>query len=249
MQTVAQLVQITPPTDRRTTDIMADSRLPDLPARATVSDLEHVYSELKKAIMMGEFEPGQKLKLAELAEAFGTSQMPVREALGRLAIAGALESAQRRSMVVPSADFARLRSILSLRIDLEGKAVQLAMQSGREGLLDRLTRANAIMDVEAARPTPSIKAYLAANHAFHFAIYTASGNRDLVDLIEILWMRYGPLLNLLRRSDVSFFWHARHAELIDAVKANDPDAAVAALTADLEEAASLIAAQRQSTPI
>jgi DNA-binding GntR family transcriptional regulator len=139
-----------------------------------------------------------------------------------------------------------MRAILSLRIDLEGKAVRLAMQTGREGLLDRLTRANATMDVEAARPSHSIKAYLAANHAFHFALYTASGNRDLVDLIEILWMRYGPLLNLLRRSDVSFFWHARHAELIDAVKADDPDGAVAALTADLEEAASLIVSHRQT---
>lgn len=228
---------------------MADSRLPELTARATVSDLEHIYSELKKAIMMGEFEPGQKLKLAELAEAFGTSQMPVREALGRLASAGALEAAQRRSMVMPPADVDRMQAILSLRIDLEGKAVRFAMQSGHEGLLDRLTRANAVMDVEAVRPNPSIKAYLAANHAFHFAIYTASGNRDLVDLIEILWLRYGPLLNLLRRSDISFFWHARHAELINAVKANDADAAVAALTADLEEAASLIASQRQTAQI
>lgn len=228
---------------------MADSKLPELTARTPVSDLEHVYSELKKAIMMGEFEPGQKLKLAELAEAFGTSQMPVREALGRLASAGALETAQRRSMVIPSANMDRLRAILDLRIELEGKAVRLAMQAGREGLLDRLTRANAVMDVEVARPTPNIKSYLAANHAFHFALYNASRNRDLVDLIEILWLRYGPLLNLLRRSDVSFFWHARHAELISAVKANDAGGAVAALTADLEEAASLITLNRQAAPI
>jgi DNA-binding GntR family transcriptional regulator len=220
---------------------MADSKLPELPVRPSGSDLEHVYTELKKSIMMGEFEPGQKLKLAELAQAFGTSQMPIREALGRLATAGALEAAQRRSMVIPAADLDRLRGILALRIDLEGKATRLAIAHGREALLDRLTRANAIMDVEAARPTPSIKSYLAANHAFHFALYTASGNRDLVDLIEILWMRYGPLLNLLRRSDVAFFWHAHHADLINAVKSGDAEAAVSALTADLEEAASLIA--------
>ena len=78
------------------------------------------------------------------------------------------------------ADQARLRAILSLRIDLEGNAVRLAMQSGRDGLLDRLTRANAIMDVEAARPNPSIKAYLAANHAFHFCLYEASAAPVLV---------------------------------------------------------------------
>ncbi len=222
---------------------MTDNRLPDLTIRSSISDLEHVYSELKQAIMMGEFEPGQKLKLAELAQAFGTSQMPVREALGRLATAGALDSAQRRSMVIPSADVDRLRVILDLRIDLEGKAVRLVMQDSREILLDSLTRTNGVMDVEAARPSPNIKVYLAANHAFHFAIYRAAGNRDLIDLIEILWMRYGPLLNLLRQSDVSYFWHAHHADLINAVKAGDPDAAVAALTADLEEAASLIASR------
>lgn len=225
---------------------MADIKLPELRARPSNSDLERVYSELKKEIMMGEFEPGQKLKLAELAQAFGTSQMPVREALGRLATAGALESAQRRSMVIPSASIERLRTILALRFDLEGKAVRLAMKDGRDGLLDRLTLTNAIMDVEAARPSPSIKTYLAANHAFHFAIYTASGNRDLVDLIEILWLRYGPLLNLLRRSDVSFFWHAHHADMINAVKAADTEAAVAAITADLEEAANLIARHCQA---
>ncbi len=227
---------------------MDDSRPPEAAHLSNISELERVYSALKRAIMMGEFEPGQKLKLADLAQTFGTSQMPVREALGRLATAGALESEKRRSMVIPAANMARLRSILDLRIDLEGKAVRRAIFNRPEGLLDQLAQANALMDVEAARPSPSIKAYLAANHAFHFAIYTASGNLDLVDLIEILWMRYGPVLNLLRRSDVTFFWHARHAELISAVKENDPEAAVAALTADLEEASRLVASQRQTVP-
>jgi DNA-binding GntR family transcriptional regulator len=202
-----------------------------------------VYNALKKSIMMGEFEPGQKLKLADLAEVFGTSHMPVREALGRLATAGALEWAQRRSMAVPPADAGRLQSILSLRLDLEEKAVRLALARKSPGLLDRLLHANQVMDEEAASPTPRIRIYLAANHDFHFSLYSASGNADLVDLIEILWMRYGPLLNLLRKADAPFFWHGHHADLINAIRADDTEAAVAALQADLRDAATLISQQ------
>lgn len=227
---------------------MASSKLPDLPPRERVSDLEHIYTALKKSIMMGEFEPGQKLKLGELSEIFGTSQMPVREALGRLATAGALEWAQRRSMLIPAADAARLKSILSLRIDLEGKAVRLAVERGGSELAKKLEKANRVMDAEAAAATPRIRAYLAANHDFHFTFYAASANPDLVDLIEILWMRYGPLLNLLRKSDAPFFWHGHHDEMIRAVRTGDADAAVAALEADLNDAATLISCQLSPEP-
>ena len=222
---------------------MANSQLPDLPPRQKMSDLEHVYGALKKSIMMGEFEPGQKLKLADLAEVFKTSHMPIREALGRLATAGALEWSQRRSMAIPPAEIERLEAILALRIELEGNATRQAILINSRDLLDRLVKANSMMDTEAASKSPRIRHYLAANHEFHFALYSASKNKDLVDLIEILWLRYGPLLNLLRKPDVPFFWHGHHVDIINAIKARDADAAVAALNADLNEAASLIAQQ------
>ncbi len=53
-------------------------------ARETVQ--EHVYGALRDQLMRGGFEPGQKLKIAELAQAFGTSAMPVREALNLLTV-------------------------------------------------------------------------------------------------------------------------------------------------------------------
>ncbi|WP_354425708.1 FCD domain-containing protein [Mesorhizobium abyssinicae] len=78
---------------------------------------------------------------------------------------------------------------------------------------------------------------LQLNHRFHFALYERCGNPELVNLIELLWMRYGPLLSLLKTTPISCSGHRDHAEVIDAVREGDKDSAVKSLVADLEEAA------------
>ncbi|RWX61788.1 GntR family transcriptional regulator [Mesorhizobium sp. M2A.F.Ca.ET.039.01.1.1] len=220
---------------------MPATTLPSLKPRQTNSDLEHVYEELKRSIMMAEFSPGQKLKLEELANAFGTSHMPVREALNRLVMARALESAPRRSMFIPDASVERLRNLLSLRTDLEGKAVGMTVAQRLPNLADILAQINARMDLEAARGALGTKTYLQLNHRFHFTLYERCGNPELVNLIELLWMRYGPLLSLLKTTPISFSGHRHHAEIIDAVRESDKDSAVKSLVADLEEAGNAIA--------
>lgn len=217
------------------------TKLPSLRPRQTNSDLEHVYNELKRSIMMAEFSPGQKLKLDELATAFGTSHMPVREALNRLVMARALQSAPRRSTFIPDASVERLRNLLTLRTDLEGKAVAMTVARKDPDLADQLAQINGRMDVEAARGVRGTRAYLQLNHRFHFSLYERCGNPELVDLIELLWMRYGPLLNILRTTPMSFSGHRHHAPIISAVRNGDAEAAVENLVADLEEAGNAIA--------
>src|SRR3984885_607306 len=77
-------------------------------ARETVQ--ERVYSALRDQLMRGGFEPGQKLKIAALAEAFGTSAMPVRDALNRLTVERALETLPSRTVRVPALSKDALRS-------------------------------------------------------------------------------------------------------------------------------------------
>ncbi|TIX54354.1 MAG: GntR family transcriptional regulator, partial [Mesorhizobium sp.] len=74
--------------------------------RVTVQD--GVYQQLRHALMVGSFDPAQVLTIASLAEAFGTSNMPVREALRRLAAENALEISQNGSACVPIVTRARL---------------------------------------------------------------------------------------------------------------------------------------------
>lgn len=217
--------------------------LPDMKKRAPVSDLDHVYSQLQQSMMMGEFVPGQKLKLGELAAAFGTSHMPVREALNQLAVTQTIETAPRRTPSVPKADIKRLHDILSLRVDLETKAARLAIEFN-DGSLEKALRAiNSKMDTEAAKRKPSMRTYLSLNQRFHFEIYRRSNNADLLNFIELLWMRYGPLLNLISTGDGLSFGHSQHINMIEAVGAQDSTNLEAAITQDLMSAAKAIEAK------
>ena len=76
-------------------------------SRTTIQD--GVYQQLRQALMNGQFNPAQSLTIAGLAETFGTSNMPVREALRRLAAENALEIASNGSARVPVVTAARTR--------------------------------------------------------------------------------------------------------------------------------------------
>ena len=217
---------------------MNKGSLPNLRKKRQLSELEHIYEELKHLFIAGEFAPGQRLTFPLLAEAFGTSQMPIREAVNRLVVARALESPPRRSPVVPKATIDKLDSLLPLRLLLEGEATRLATINGRENLVAELENINARMDVEAE--TGDSKKYLQLNQRFHFALYKRSKNDELVDMIELLWMRYGPLMSLVRSGVLSITGHGDHSAVIEGIRARDPEMAAEAIKRDLTNAAAAI---------
>jgi DNA-binding GntR family transcriptional regulator len=214
--------------------------LPDFQARRPSSDLEYVYESLKQSFMIGEFVPGQRLTLPVLANAFGTSQMPIREATNRLVVARAIEALPRRSLRVPQATTERLDALLPLRLQLEGEATRLATRPGCSALATELKVINAEMYGKPA--IDDVKAFLRLNQRFHFTIYQQCGNSDLVDLIELLWMRYGPLMNIVRNGVLSRTGKDHHIEVIQAIRLEDSVEAAAAIRADISEAAAPIRA-------
>jgi DNA-binding GntR family transcriptional regulator len=212
-----------------------DTSLPSFAARRPVQDNEYIYNELKQLLMIGEFVPGQKLTLPQLAEAFGTSQMPIREATNRLISARAIQAPPRRSLSVPEATTELMDSLLPLRLLLEGEATRLAVIAKGDTLGAALEEINEEMDSKV--PAEDVKAYLRLNQKFHFLVYQSSGNSDLVDLIELLWMRYGPILNIVRSGVLSRSGHQRHREVLEGFRKPDPEAAAAAMRADIGDAA------------
>jgi DNA-binding GntR family transcriptional regulator len=211
--------------------------IPAFEARRPVSDLDYVYAALKQSCMNGEFTPGQKVTLPQLAEAFGTSQMPIREATNRLIAAKAMEAPPRRSLRIPEATLERLDELLPLRLLLEGEATRLAAAQGA-ALADALTEINAEMPRHAA--AEDLKAYLNANQRFHFTLYAAAGNADLLDMIELLWMRYGPLMSTVRSGVLSRTGANHHQAVINAIRVGNAEAAKDAISADLTDAAAHI---------
>ncbi|MGH7004883.1 MAG: GntR family transcriptional regulator, partial [Alphaproteobacteria bacterium] len=146
---------------------------------------ERVYAELRKLLMQGRFQPGQALKIADVAGAFGTSIQPVREAIRQLTAERALEALPNRSARVPVWDRARLDDLHKARIAIEGLTAEMAVARATDDDVARLT---SILDAEIAADDASrVEASVAQNREFHFTLYRISGSAVLMPIIESLW--------------------------------------------------------------
>lgn len=201
-----------------------------------VSTIDHVYSELKNALMAGEFAPGQPLPLEELAVAFGTSHMPVRESLNRLSAAGVLESEPRKTARVPVVTVDRLRRLLEVRLLNEKQAVAWAAERSAGKNLGSIGDINRKLDTLDLSKKGDIRKYLRLNQSFHFSVYELCENRTLMNTIEILWLQAGPILSLRRAGDAMLPGHDDHVEILDQIGKGNGPAAAAALERDIVKA-------------
>src|ERR1700761_6196707 len=92
--------------------------------REPLWDLAH--AQLRDALLAGRFEPGTVLTLRALAESFGISITPVRDAVTRVVAQGVLQSGPRNSAMVPHLTAGELRHITTVRCALEGRAAREA---------------------------------------------------------------------------------------------------------------------------
>jgi DNA-binding GntR family transcriptional regulator len=207
-------------------------------ARETVQ--ERVYGALRDQLMRGGFEPGQKLKIAELAEAFGTSAMPVRDALNRLTVERALETLPSRTVRVPALSKDALQDLRETRFAIEGLAISRAasnMTAESLATLESLIEAQSETDEEHVSEQSAEQ-----NRAFHFTIYRESGSTVLLPIIESLWLQFGPYL---REASERFDGGAGrgtnfHLDILNALSRGDGIAARAALEADIGRSFDLV---------
>lgn len=213
--------------------------------RETVND--KVYNELRRSLIHGVFATGETFRIAELAEKFQTSTMPVRDALSRLVSEQALEALPNRSVRVPLISRERLEDLSRARFIIEGQVTLLAMDHLKS--VDFKTLRQLTQDCEKSfvtRNPESIRIGIELNHAFHYHIYRAAGSPVLIPVIESLWLQSGPYVQRSaflheEKQDPAGTHH--HWELISALERHDGDAAVAALKNDISRAFNLIRAQ------
>jgi len=208
--------------------------------RGTVQ--ERVHAELRTLLMQGRFQPGQALKIADLAAAFGTSHQPVREAIRQLVAERALEAAPNRSAHVPVWDRARLDDLRKARLAIEGLTAELAALRATGADAARLAR---ILDAEIeADDMARVEASVAQNREFHFALYRLSGSAVLLPIIESLWLQFGPYI----RRSAEFFdgregrGAKHHIEALRALKRRDPAQVRRAIERDIERVFAILSA-------
>lgn len=191
-----------------------------------------VANALREAIAAGEFVRGERLIEVDLAEKFGVSRGPIRDAIRILQLEGLVES-QPPGMVVSGIDEEAINEVYSLRGAIEGLAVRLSVERPGDSRYDELERHVVAMERAAANDDPS--GFAQADVAFHNAICLSSGHRRLADV----WQRYEAIMMTLLRLTISLDQElivsaAKHRALLDLIKAGDPVAAENELAAHLE---------------
>ena len=191
------------------------------------------YSLILEAIEAGVFKPGDRLVESELAERFGVSRTPVREALQRLETQAML-ARDGRSLMVASLDHNQLAELYAVRTELEGLAARLAARHATEEEV-RVMRAMVIEDRALLGGDPRLLSQ--ANKRFHKQIHLASHNRFLVQQLDLVRRamalmattsfaaegRDGPAL-------------AEHERIVAAIEVRDGDGAYLALKTHISKA-------------
>jgi DNA-binding GntR family transcriptional regulator len=204
--------------------------------RATLQD--EVYRRLCDLILDGQIAPGQTVTMQGLADGFGVSIMPVREALRRLTSAKALTVLSGRSIGIPPLAAELLVDLTRVRRELEGQAAAWAAERITAEAIAQLGVELAAMD-RAVRGG-DVKAFLYANRAFHFIVYDAAGSAVMGDLIEQLWLRISPFFNLLHGSGNYREANAQHQAVLQALARRDPAAARAGVENDIAAATEVL---------
>jgi DNA-binding GntR family transcriptional regulator len=169
---------------------------------------------LRELIISGELKPGEQLRQRDLAERFGVSVTPVREALRWLESEGLVNYDAHKGSTVVQAEAGATREKYQIRAVLEGLAAFLAAPKISGSDIRELQAYNERL----AEPDLSEGEVNDLNRTLHFRIYEMAGSPLLLALMRLLWQSFpqGPQIVRPREESV-----AEHKQLIEALKSRD----------------------------
>lgn len=204
---------------------------------------ETIAAELRAELMAGVLRPGTDLSQVELAERFGVSRIPVRDALRILAGEGLIQMEANRGARAISLTPAEVREIYDMRILLESDCLRRAALAMTPAALQEIERIRLKSNLDAGGPD-----WAAGDWAFHRTIYQSAGRRRQLALIEAL-----------RRTCLLFVsayvsmpakkprWLDEHRAIVQHLQRGEADQAVLSLRQHLEGAAEHLL-ERMTTP-
>jgi len=188
-----------------------------------------IYVELRRSIIMGRRPPGQKIDVREIAQHYGTSITPIREALQMLHQEGLITIKPHSGYLVTQLTLKQLRDLFELREILEVAAVERAAGRITDEQVEELEKVYAGYTGD---DDESYDRYTAENRQFHCLIAEATGNRELAGLVGHLHDRLARFM-VVRRAGQSM--QHGHGQIIQALRSRDADAARGALLEELND--------------
>ena len=205
-----------------------------------------VYNDLRLRFITGRVTPGSTLSTRGLAEELGVSQMPVREALGRLAAEGAVEIHSKRKIRVPPVTADRFDDLLRCRLLLEPEAARESFPYIDSRRLRRLKSTDEDMGV--ALRSGDVQSYMQGNFDFHFLLYRAQPRRTLVRLIETLWLQFGPYMRVVYGRFGTANLVDQHQVAIACIEAGDAAGLGRAISMDISDGMGLFGKSGLESP-
>ena len=205
---------------------------PARPERRGATRTEELRNLLADEIMRGRLAPGMPLEEVELAQRFGVSRTPVREAIRELAATGLVQARAHRSAIVARPSAERLRGMFDALAELEAlcagfSAIRMTTDERRHLQEFHLSLAEVVQSDDAQR-------YHRMNEQFHGLIYVGSHNDYLAELTSATRTRVSPFSHMqfrtIGRPSLS---HAEHDRVVDAILRGDQAAAAAEMRAHI----------------
>ena len=188
-----------------------------------------IYRDLRRSIILGHRQPGERLDLNTLAGTYGTSVTPVRDALQMLSQEGLVTIRPRSGYYVTRITLKQLQDMLELREVLEVASVERATTRITDEQLADLEHVHAgyTGDDDESRDR-----YASENRRFHTLLAHASGNQELAEMLGRLHDRLVRFTVLCGIDETMECWHGR---LIQALRSRDAEIARKAMLAELAE--------------
>lgn len=183
-----------------------------------------VRAQMERDLFSGALAPGTLLDERSLAEKFGVSRTPVREAVLHLAAQGLLNVVPRVGVMVPKLGIQELLSLLEMLAEMEGACAKFAAK--RMDARERKSLREALIACEDAAASDNIQAYDDANKQFHQLIYTGARNEWAARQVYALRLRCASYqrsrFDLPGRLVQSL---SEHREVVAAIESGDSEAA------------------------
>jgi DNA-binding GntR family transcriptional regulator len=194
---------------------------------------ERLAGQISNAILSGEFEPGARLDEQQLAQRFGVSRTPVREALRQLATSGLIDLRPRRGAVVASATPAELDTLFAAMAEMEAACARLAALNMTQQEREELQALHQSMAKLVTAGDPD--AYADANQTFHLTIYAGAHNATVAGFTAGLRRRLSPFRRAQFRvaGRIGKSWN-EHDAVVRGIIAGDASAAHAAMLAHVD---------------
>jgi DNA-binding GntR family transcriptional regulator len=181
------------------------------------SAASRIAGELRTEILHGVIAPGSRLSQLSMAERFGVSRIPVRDALQMLAGEGLVHPTSNATAVVIGMSVPELQELYELREAIEPMATQIAVPNVGRADIMFMRKQMTLMETSNEAPI-----WLAANADFHAAVYKRASRPRMIELVEQLRRLTDRYLHMhLEVIGKTEHLHAEHAGILRAVESGD----------------------------